>query len=138
MTEHHKEVETKPEPASRLETRNDVSRPAPGGLTAKVWETADHLSQHHSRPATRAEVGAALPDMSPGTISTQYARWRKFYGIPAVGRATNAEAKAAKAAEREAAKAEREKAKAEKAAEREAAKRAKAAAKKAGADTSVA
>ena len=86
----------KKEKLPELEQRNGVTRPRPKaeGSTARVWEIADGISAKESRPAQRGEVleaGEAL-GINPATISTQYARWRKFYGIE--GRQPKEEAEA--------------------------------------------
>jgi hypothetical protein len=65
-------------PRAGNEKQHGITRPRAGGITAKVWETADKLRE--KKPG-RAAVVEALPDISQATISTQYQRWRTFNGL---------------------------------------------------------
>jgi hypothetical protein len=82
-------AEKKPEVVRDI--KNDVTRPDGDGPTAKVWKTADDLTAKLGRIATRAEVLEAglATGVNKSTISTQYARWRKYNGI--TGRLPKAE-----------------------------------------------
>lgn len=79
-----KETATK-EPKSRVrnEKQNGVTRPNPETNTGKVWGIADEISRKKKAPATRAEVVEAgvASGINPATVTTQYGRWRRFYGI---------------------------------------------------------
>ena len=70
------------------ESENGVTKPAEGTKTGKVWEIADDISRHQSRPALREEVMTAGLDLglNRGTIATQYSRWTQFYGVSAADR----------------------------------------------------
>jgi hypothetical protein len=83
------EQEAKPE----QETQNGVSRPRPGGATARVWELADEISSREGRPAVRKEVmdQFVAEGGNISTAATQYGRWRKFYGIEAQPRRVHAD-----------------------------------------------
>lgn len=135
--------------------QNGVVRPSKG-VTKNIWDIADKLSAELNRPPTREEVIIACTSPEHGinfaTASTQYARWRHYYGLKGVLAdpikqaerdakvkakeeriAARAEAALAKKAEKEAKKAERAEAKlasdAEKAAKDQAKLEAKAQAK---------
>jgi len=63
------------------EKKNGQRRPT-GAKTGHVWDTADKLTAKKGCTVTRQEMFAALRGFcSHATISTQYARWRKFNGI---------------------------------------------------------
>lgn len=71
-----------------LDQQNGVTRPRDrsDSKTSQVWNIADEISRKEQRPATRAEVveEGQKAGINPATISTQFAKWRKFNGI--VGR----------------------------------------------------
>ena len=64
-------------------TQNDVTRPAADTKCGKLWDLADSLSATKGSPVSLKELGdaAAADNHSKATLSTQYGRWRKFYGI---------------------------------------------------------
>ena len=64
------------------EERNGVTMPGEGSKTRAVWDTAIEISAAEGRPALSQEVHAALEgSVEKPTISTQYNRWCKFYGV---------------------------------------------------------
>ena len=64
------------------ETRNGVTIPGEGSKTRLVWDTASAISTEKGRPALSSEVHDALEgQVEKATISTQYNRWCKFYGV---------------------------------------------------------
>ncbi len=78
-----KEAAAKPAPKPEQPKQNDVTRPAEGTKTGRVWAIADKLSADNKTPAERAVVMEAgrkeqIPD---ATIATQYGRWRRFNGL---------------------------------------------------------
>lgn len=59
-----------------------MRRPKPGTKTRAIWDLCDQLSTELQRPVAIAELRAALPEgTNENTIRTQYAFWRKFFGI---------------------------------------------------------
>jgi hypothetical protein len=70
-------------PAVERIEKNEIVKPRPGGLTARVWEISEKLTASLKRTATRAEVmeAAAKEKIQPGTAATQYGYWRRFNGI---------------------------------------------------------
>lgn len=82
------EAETKA-PKPRNEVQNDVSKPAAGTKTGRVWEIADAISAAAKRPALREEVMRQALDegINKGTVATQYGRWTQFYGVTKDARA---------------------------------------------------
>lgn len=121
--------------------RNGVTRPKDAtGATGKVWDIADKLSAELKRPATRGEVLEAgkKAGVNPATITTQYGRWCKYYGLKNTSahvlqakKDERAKAAAEKKAKADQAKAEKDKAEADKKAKAKADKEAKAAEAKA-------
>lgn len=91
-----KKLAPKPAKAAAVEreVQNDVTRPAAGTKTGRVWEIFDKLSG--DAPASRAAVmeAATKEDIPQATVATQYQRLRTFYGI------TERSARAAPAAEK--------------------------------------
>ena len=64
------------------ETRNGVTIPGEGSKTRLVWDTASAISTEKGRPALSSEVHDALEgQVEKATVSTQYNRWCKFYGV---------------------------------------------------------
>jgi len=109
--------------------RNGVTRPKDAnGATGKVWAIADKLSASLERPATRGEVLAEgqKQGVNPATITTQYGRWCKYYGLKNTSAAVQQAAKDAKAKEKADAKAKADADKAAKKAEADKAKKEKA------------
>lgn len=93
--------------ASKMPESNGIVRPKEGTACGKAWAIFDAVSQETGAPATMAEVlrrGLAV-ELNEATIRTQYARWRKFFGISGrlIDPATEA-AKKAKADQKEAEK----------------------------------
>lgn len=86
--------------AAKIE-QNGVTKPKEGSITRSVWDKADELSVNG--PASAKDVREALEGIvNKATIATQYARWRKFWGL------TRARADAAPATETETAPVEAE------------------------------
>lgn len=112
------------------DTRNGVTRPKAGSLTARVWAICDEQSNAANAPAERAKVieQATAEGINAATVATQHGKWRKYHGLVADSPEAKAE-KAAAAAEVKAAVAEKKEAaakiKAEKAEAKAAAKAAK-------------
>lgn len=119
-------------------TQNGMTRPREGTVGSRLWEIFDSLSAQKGSAVSLEEAReVAEPEgIAGGSISSGYAHWRKFHGL--TGRilsqraideaAAKEQAKAEKAAEREAKRAEREAEKARKAQEKAEATAAKAAA----------
>ena len=73
---------------------NGVRRPKEGTLCGDLWALYDSLSAAKGSPVARSEITAALAGQpndsrigsstNEATVSTQFAAWRKFFGI--VGR----------------------------------------------------
>lgn len=83
--------------ANRQPESNGVRRPKPETATGKVWALADAISAETGEPARikpLLERGLAQ-GLNDATIKTQYARWRKHYGVE--GRLASADAPAAEA-----------------------------------------
>jgi hypothetical protein len=69
--------------ANKLPEQNGITRPKPETLCGKIWSVLDGISTKNGAPASIAEA-KEHPDvvgMADATIRTQYARWRKFYGV---------------------------------------------------------
>lgn len=70
------------------EERNGVKRPNTGTTGGTIWEAADRISAEKSAgkpdaiPATKDEVVAACPGVKPSTVSVEFSKWSKFYGLP--------------------------------------------------------
>lgn len=64
-------------------TKNDITRPKPGGNTARVWEIADELTEKTGTPAIRKDVLAKVEaeKIPLATGQTQYNLWRQFNGL---------------------------------------------------------
>jgi hypothetical protein len=64
-------------------TKNDVTRPKPGGNTARVWEIADEITEKQGTPAIRKDVieKGEKAQIPVATITTQYNLWRVFNGL---------------------------------------------------------
>lgn len=82
--------EAKPKkPKVVLEERNGVRKPrAVNGAgnvpaTRRVWDIADALAQQNGEPPTVAQVReqGLAEGLNNATISTQFARWRKYWGV---------------------------------------------------------
>lgn len=78
-----KKLPPKPAKAAAVEreVQNDVTRPAAGTKTGRVWEIFDKLSG--DQPAARSAVMevATKEGIPEATVATQYQRLRTFYGI---------------------------------------------------------
>lgn len=76
---------------AQKEKRNGVTRPKSGTATERVWQIADAQSMHERKPAKRKNVIDAyvLEGGNKATAATQYARWRRFWGL---GRANESQA----------------------------------------------
>jgi hypothetical protein len=87
MTAQSKQKET-PDVKSTLvakDERNGIVRPKPGTKTGRVWVLADELSKEAGAPAQRKDVigCTTAEEINIATASTQYGRWRKYYGLGA-------------------------------------------------------
>lgn len=84
--------------ANEMPESNGIRRPKPDTACGKAWAIFDGVSQETSAPATMAEVlrRGLAQGLNEATIRTQYARWRKFFGIS--GRLPDPTAEAEKAA----------------------------------------
>lgn len=71
-------------PKPPKDERNGVVRPGNEGKCGKVWGIADALSDKAGRPAHRVEVVKACVDagLEAATASTQFGRWRQYWGLP--------------------------------------------------------
>lgn len=122
--------------ASEMPESNGIRRPKAGTACGNAWAIFDAVSGETGAPATMGEVlrrGLAA-NLNEATIRTQYARWRKFFGISGrladpAAEAAKAEKVAAKELEKANKKAEADRKKAEKEAEKLAKKEADALAK---------
>jgi hypothetical protein len=65
------------------EERNGVTRPGAGSTGSVIWTKADELSAAKGDPCTKEEILAALPALKASTVSVEYSKWRKWYGLPA-------------------------------------------------------
>lgn len=64
--------------------RNGITRPAPEGITGKVWAAADACSAANGgSPATIAQVKGhhTMKGVNEHTVKTQYSRWRQYHGV---------------------------------------------------------
>lgn len=84
-TEH---VGTTERENNMAEERNGVTRPGAGTTGARVWDAADRISAAKNNPnspdinpATKEEVQAACPDIKAATVSVEFSKWRKFFGL---------------------------------------------------------
>lgn len=69
--------------AKQQPEQNGVRRPKPDGACGKAWGVFDEVSKANGSPAS---IGEALPKagalgVNEATTRTQYARWRKYYGV---------------------------------------------------------
>lgn len=69
--------------STKMPEQNGVRRPKPEGSCGKVWALADKLSAELGQPVPIANLSAAASaeGINDSTIRTQYALWRKFFGI---------------------------------------------------------
>ena len=59
-----------------------MRRPKPGTKTRAIWDLCDQLSTELQRPVAIAELRAAVPEgTNENMMRSQYAYWRKFFGI---------------------------------------------------------
>jgi len=105
--------------AVKQEERNGVTRPKAGTACGRIWTVADEMSASLGGPVACADLLAKLTAQGyvEATVRTQYARWRKFYGVE--GRIVSEQKMQAEAAKAQA-KADKEAAKAQAKADREA------------------
>ena len=62
--------------------QNGMRRPKPGTKTRAIWDLCDQLSTKLQRPVAIAELRAAVPEgTNEDMMRSQYAYWRKFFGI---------------------------------------------------------
>lgn len=103
----------------KQEERNGVVRPKNETACGRIWAVADEMSAALGGPVACADLLAKLTVQGyvEATIRTQYARWRKFYGVE--GRIISEQKMQAEAAKAQA-KADKEAAKAQAKADREA------------------
>lgn len=69
--------------ANKLPEQNGITRPKPETLCGQIWAVLDGISTKNGAPASIAEAKEHpnLAGKADATIRTQYARWRKFYGV---------------------------------------------------------
>ncbi len=74
--------------ANRQPEQNGVRRPGPEGKCGQVWALADHLSKHEGKPVAIATLleHAIKAGHNVANVRTEYARWKKFHGVPSVPR----------------------------------------------------
>lgn len=114
--------------ASKTLEQNGVRRPNRPGICLNAWNIFDEMSKNKGAPISISEVKSnpASAEISVATLSTQYANWRKYYGISGkIVSEDRAAEKAAKLAEKEALKVAKAEATAAKKAEKETLKLAK-------------
>lgn len=72
------------------ETRNDVTAPNPNSVGDIVWHVLHELStaKGSTITVTEAILSGKMDEIHPGTITSYYRKWNKFYGY---GAATTAE-----------------------------------------------
>ena len=62
--------------------QNGMRRPKPGTKTRAIWDLCDQLSTELQRPVAIAELRDAVPEgTNENMMRSQYAYWRKFFGI---------------------------------------------------------
>ena len=68
---------------NRMPEKNGVRRPKPETMCGKVWAIADSISEKTGAPAPIASIleEGLKQGLNEGNMKTEYARWRKFYGI---------------------------------------------------------
>lgn len=70
--------------ADRLQ-QNNITRPASGTTTGKIWDLADKLSAErgdgHPVEVAKLRAHADMKQVNDHTLKTQFARWRSFHGI---------------------------------------------------------
>lgn len=85
--------------ASKIERekRNDVTKPAEGTITGRLWAIIDEISGDKGAPATRKEVleRSEAEGFNMTMAASLYAHWRKFHGL--VGTAAPGRVKAKEA-----------------------------------------
>lgn len=64
-------------------TSTKSTRPGPGTITGKVWDTCDLLTTQGGSKVTRKVVLSTLlgQGLNPSTILTQYQAWSKSYNL---------------------------------------------------------
>ncbi len=69
--------------ATKQPEQNGITRPKADTLCGKVWATLDEISRKNGAPAsiTEAKAHATLAAVNDATVRTQYARWRKYFGV---------------------------------------------------------
>lgn len=79
-------------PAMVREKSNGVTRPSTGTATGRVWEIADALGKAKGGTPARKDVLEAgkAEGLNESTITTQYGRYLKFYGLNRSAVAANA------------------------------------------------
>lgn len=107
--------------AAKMPMQNDVRRPKPGTLCGQLWQIYDTMSGEKGSPVAIGDAMdvAQSKGFNDATIRTQYARWRKYYGIEG---SIESQAAVKRKQEREERKAALEAAKAKRQAEADAAK----------------
>lgn len=69
--------------AARMPEQNGVRRPKPETLCGQAWAVFDEVSGANGTPAS---ITDALPialqrGLNEGNVRTEYARWKKFFGL---------------------------------------------------------
>lgn len=69
--------------ANRQPEQNGVRRPGPNGLCGQAWAIFDELSQKLGQPTPIANAMEVAKErgLNEANVRTEYARWKKFYGI---------------------------------------------------------
>lgn len=107
--------------AAKMPMQNAVRRPKPDTLCGQLWAIYDNMSGEKGSPVAIGDAMdvAESQGFNDATIRTQYARWRKYYGIEG---SIESQAAVKRKQEREARKAALEADRAKRKAEAEAAK----------------
>lgn len=65
------------------EKRNDITKPAEGTVTGRLWAIIDEISRNKDAPATRKEVleRSEAEGFNMAMAASLYAHWRKFHGL---------------------------------------------------------
>jgi len=63
--------------------QNGITRPKEGTKTGTVWAIADEISKTTGEPAKRGAVmqECETKSINSSTATTQFGRWRRFYGL---------------------------------------------------------
>lgn len=69
--------------ATKMPNQHGVTRPKADTICGRAWAIYDALSAAKGSAASIAEAktNPVIVGMAEATVRTQYARWRKFYGV---------------------------------------------------------